>query len=97
MELRGHAAYAGLQLSDRAAAEGLTRDERFGMARSMGENLALMHALSWPRPGHYDLATDTIVPFEESWTEWVASEARRSLWRSLDATPTGRRMPTQAG
>jgi len=83
----------GLQLSDRAAAERLTRDERFGIARSMGENLAL----SWPRPGHYDLATDTIVPLEESWTEWVAAEARRSLWRSLDATPTGRRMPTQAG
>jgi hygromycin-B 7''-O-kinase len=79
LELRGHAAYAGLQLSDRAAAEGLTRDERFGMARSMGENLALMHVLCWPRPGRYDLATDTIVPLEKSWTEWVGAEARRLL------------------
>jgi hygromycin-B 7''-O-kinase len=71
----------GLQLSDRAAAEGLTSDERFGMARSMGENLALMHALSWPRPGRYALATDTIAPFEENWTGWVTAEARR--WLSL--------------
>jgi hypothetical protein len=69
----------GLQLSDRAAAEGLTRDERFGMARAMGENLALMHVLCWPRPGRYDLATDTIAPLEESWTEWVGAEARRLL------------------
>jgi hygromycin-B 7''-O-kinase len=69
----------GLQLSDRAAAEGLTRDERLGMARSMGENLALMHVLCWPRPGRYDLATDTIAPLEESWTEWVGAEARRLL------------------
>ena len=71
----------GLQLSDRAAAKGLTSEERLGMARSMGENLALLHALSWPRPGQYDLATDTIAPLEQSWTEWVAAEARR--WMSL--------------
>jgi hygromycin-B 7''-O-kinase len=69
----------GLQLSDRAAAEGLTSGERLGMARSMGENLALMHALNWPHPGHYDLATDTIAPLEESWAEWVAAEARQWL------------------
>jgi hygromycin-B 7''-O-kinase len=71
----------GLQLFDNAAAEALTSDERLGMARSMGENLALMHALSWPRPGCYALATETIAPLEESWTEWVAAEARR--WLSL--------------
>ncbi|HJQ28951.1 MAG TPA: aminoglycoside phosphotransferase family protein [Rubrobacter sp.] len=69
----------GLRLSDRAATEGLTGDERLGMARSMGENLTLLHALSWPHPGRYDLATDTIAPLEESWTEWVAAEARRWL------------------
>src|ERR687893_1009996 len=38
----------GLKPSDVEAAAGLTRDERIGMARSMGENLALMHALDWP-------------------------------------------------
>ncbi|HEX2742740.1 MAG TPA: aminoglycoside phosphotransferase family protein [Rubrobacter sp.] len=69
----------GLQLADSAAAEGLTSDERLEMARSMGENLALLHALSWPCPGQYDLATDTIAPLEESWNEWVAAEARRWL------------------
>jgi hygromycin-B 7''-O-kinase len=69
----------GLQLSDRTVAEGLTSDERFRMARSMGENLALMHALIWPRPGHYDLVTDTIALLEESWTGWVVAEARRWL------------------
>lgn len=70
---------AGLRRADSAAAEGLTSDERLEMARSMGENLALLHELSWPRQGRYDLATDTIAPFGESWTEWVAAEARRWL------------------
>ena len=69
----------GLKHSDIAADEALTNDERLGMARSMGENLALMHALGWPHPGRYDLATDTVVPLEESWTEWLAAEARRWL------------------
>jgi len=69
----------GLKLSDLPAAERLTSDERLRMARSIGENLALMHALGWPHPGRYDLATDTIVPLEEGWREWVAAEARRWL------------------
>src|SRR5918998_1556730 len=64
----------GLKPSDIAADEELTNDESLGMARSMGENLALMHALSWPRPGRYDLTTDTIAPLEESWAEWLAAE-----------------------
>ena len=85
----------GLQLSDRAAAEGLTRDERFGMARSMGENLALMHELCWPRPGRYDLATDTIAPLEESWTEWVGAEARR--WLALARHHSDRTTDADAG
>lgn len=67
----------GLRLSDRAAAAGLTRSERLGMVRSMGENLALMHALVWPRPVRYDLATGTIALLEETWTEWIT--ARRWL------------------
>jgi hygromycin-B 7''-O-kinase len=71
----------GLKLSDLSAGEGLTSDDRFGMARSIGENLALMHALGWPHQGRYDLTTDTIVPFEERWTGWVATEARR--WVAL--------------
>ena len=69
----------GLKLSDIAAVEELTSDKRLGMAQAMGENLALMHVLNWPHPGRYDLATDTIVPLEENWTEWLAAEARRWL------------------
>jgi hygromycin-B 7''-O-kinase len=69
----------GLKPSDIATDEEPTRDERLGMARAMGENLALMHVLNWPRPGRYDLATDTILPLEESWTEWLAAEALRWL------------------
>ncbi len=69
----------GRKPSDIAAEEELTNDERLGMARAMGENLALMHELCWPRPGRYDLAMDSIAPLEESWTEWVGAEARRLL------------------
>lgn len=86
----------GLQLSDQAAAaEGLTRDDRFGMARSMGENLALIHVLDWPRPGRYDLATDTISPLEENWAEWVTSEARR--WLALARHHSDRTTDADAG
>jgi aminoglycoside phosphotransferase (APT) family kinase protein len=69
----------GLRLPDRTAAEGLTREDRFGMARAMGENLALMHALVWPMPGRYDLSTGTIAPLEVGWKEWVVAEAHRWL------------------
>lgn len=85
----------GLQFSDLVAAERLTSDERLGMARSMGENLALLHALSSPRPGRYDLVMDTISPFEESWKEWVAAEARR--WLKLARRHSGVTTDADAG
>jgi hygromycin-B 7''-O-kinase len=85
----------GRQFSDRAATEGLTSDERLEMARAMGENLALLHELSWPHPGRYDLATGTIVASEDSWPEWVAAEARQ--WLSLARRHSGVTTDADAG
>jgi hygromycin-B 7''-O-kinase len=83
----------GLKPSHITAEVELTKDQRLQMARAMGENFALMHVLNWPRPGRYELATDTIVPLEESWAEWLAAEARRWLALAPRALPAddGRR------
>jgi aminoglycoside phosphotransferase (APT) family kinase protein len=68
----------GLQLND-ATLPGLSAVDRLGMARAMAENLTLVHDLTWALPGSYDLAADTVVPFEARWTDWVAAEVRGLL------------------
>ncbi len=65
----------GLQLNDATLAE-LSPADRLSMARAMAENLALVHELTWAHPGNYDLAADSVVPFQQSWTDWVAAEVR---------------------
>jgi aminoglycoside phosphotransferase (APT) family kinase protein len=53
----------GLQLSNPDVAARLVPEERIAIARALGENLALMQALTWPFAGGYDLATDTVQPY----------------------------------
>ena len=59
-----------------AGLAGLSSADRLGMAHAMAENLAVVHELIWAVPGSFDLAANTIVPFEASWTDWVATEVR---------------------
>ncbi|MBN1640389.1 MAG: phosphotransferase [Anaerolineae bacterium] len=66
----------GLQLSDPAVWEGLGAGDRRGVARAMGDALAELHRLTWPRPGAYDLDTDTVQPFDQPYAERVANQIR---------------------
>lgn len=67
----------GLQLSDPAVGEGLTADDRRGIAGAMGETLAELHRLTWSYAGLYDLEVDTIRPLNVSYAEHVTSQIRR--------------------
>jgi Ser/Thr protein kinase RdoA (MazF antagonist) len=42
----------------------LTREDQYEIAVALGENLALMHELSWPFPGRYNADTQSVQPFE---------------------------------
>jgi aminoglycoside phosphotransferase (APT) family kinase protein len=60
----------GLQLGDPAVREALPVPDRLAIARALGEALASLKALTWPHPGHYDPAHDTIAarPFDQRMT-----------------------------
>jgi aminoglycoside phosphotransferase (APT) family kinase protein len=72
----------GLQPSDPGVAGALAGKDRLGMAQAMAENLALMHELSWPFAGGFELASGTIAPCPVSWAEWVAADVHGWLERA---------------
>jgi hygromycin-B 7''-O-kinase len=53
----------GLQLANEQLRQQLGREEKKAIARAMGENLARMHALTWPFAGRYSAQTNTVEPF----------------------------------
>jgi hygromycin-B 7''-O-kinase len=69
----------GLQLSDRDVRAGLSAADKHGIARAMGETLAELHRLTRATAGAYDLASDTIQPFETSYAEWATSLIRECV------------------
>jgi aminoglycoside phosphotransferase (APT) family kinase protein len=69
----------GMQLSDPEVRAGLSGADRLVIARAMGETLAEMHRLTWPTPGTYDLASDTIQPFETNYAGWAISLIRECI------------------
>lgn len=72
----------GLQLADRMVRERLTREEKRGIARAMGDNLALMQECTWNRCGSYDERHDTIQPFASGYGDWIIKRIRSFLARS---------------
>jgi aminoglycoside phosphotransferase (APT) family kinase protein len=54
----------GSQMSLMEAQRKLTREDQYEIAVALGENLALMHELSWPFPGRYNADTQSVQPFE---------------------------------
>lgn len=54
----------GLQLADPRVKYTLGEEDKRGIARAMGENLAHMQTLTWPISGRCDMKTGTIQPFE---------------------------------
>ena len=53
----------GLQLSDPAARTRLTPAEETAIAQALGAGLTLLHELTWPHAGAYELQEDDVVPF----------------------------------
>jgi len=69
----------GMQLSDPAVAATLSPTDRLAIAQALGENLVLMHRLTWPVPGHYDVTVETIAPFPAGFTAWLMADIRTWL------------------
>jgi aminoglycoside phosphotransferase (APT) family kinase protein len=69
----------GLQLSDPEVVAQLRHQDRAGIAGALGANLAAMQALTWPVPGDYDAATDTIQPLPTSYPEHLRVALLRHL------------------
>lgn len=53
----------GLQLADEQVRQRLGDEERKGIAQALGENLAQMHAVTWPFVGRYSAEMKTVQPF----------------------------------
>src|SRR5260221_2500399 len=66
----------GLQLADGQVRQQLGYEEKKAIAWALGENLARMHAVTWPFAGRYSAATKTVEPF---------SLARELAWPSPPA------------
>ena len=69
----------GLNLSDPAVTATLSPADRLAIARAVGENLALMHQLTWPVAGLYDATLDTVVPLRDGhngFAGWVVDDVR---------------------
>lgn len=71
----------GLVLEDSEVQSRLTDDDRLGLARALGENLALLQEFALDHPGEYDLTTDEVVPLNVSYPKWVLSRIRHDLDR----------------
>jgi aminoglycoside phosphotransferase (APT) family kinase protein len=54
----------------------LTSLEQLDIARALGQNLAQLHALTWPFAGDYDLASQTIQPFGRGFAQWIVADIR---------------------
>src|SRR5687767_10149557 len=72
----------GLPLSDPAVTATLSAADRLAIARAVGENLALMHQLTWPAVGRYDAALDAVAPMRDGFAGWVAGDVRDWLARA---------------
>lgn len=54
----------GFQVTDPHVKEVLSAEDRTGIARALGENLAAMQELTWPFSGRYHPESRTVQPFE---------------------------------
>ncbi len=72
----------GLNVSDPAVTATLSPADRLAIARAVGENLALMHQLTWPAVGRYDATLDTVAPLRDGFAGWVVGDVRDWLARA---------------
>jgi hygromycin-B 7''-O-kinase len=55
---------AGLQVTDPQVKKTLSAEDKMGIARALGENLAAMQELTWPFSGRYRTDSQAVQPFE---------------------------------
>jgi hygromycin-B 7''-O-kinase len=73
----------GLQLSNPEVRSRLTKDDKLGIARAMGEMLATLQELRGPFAGEYDLATGGLRPLDAAYGDWVTARIRYNLQVAL--------------
>lgn len=76
----------GIDVGNPDVRKTLSRDDKIGLARAMGEALARLQALTWPHYGDYDLDSGAIVPADDSFTEWTLARVRDQLARCREAS-----------
>ena len=62
----------------------LTDVEQLDIAQALGVNLIHLHQLTWPYAGAYDLASNSIQPFNKGFAQWLMADIQQ--W--LDAART---------
>lgn len=74
---------SGLHLADPAVQAQLSQPDRHGIAQALAENLVAMHSLTWPFPGRYSAATNSVEPLdmatELAWPFPIDSPASQSV------------------
>lgn len=77
----------GLQVADPGVQSLLEPEDKREIARALGENLALMHDVTWPFSGRYNASTDRVEPFElASELAWPFPVASNPQLASLQPT-----------
>lgn len=72
----------GLQLADTAVRKTLSHQDRNAVAYALGENLREIQRVPWQFAGQYDLKTQTIVPFQDGFGNWLVNELRQLVYQS---------------
>lgn len=73
---------AGVNTTDPEIRAGLSEQDKIEIAAALGRNLAKMHAPKWDLAGRYDFRSDTVMPFEGGYSQWVIAALRRNMSRA---------------
>lgn len=62
-----------------ANSKALSDSDKIDVAQTLANNLAAMQTLAWSFSGTYDLASNTIKPFANSFADWLIADVRNWL------------------
>ena len=69
----------GLQLVDPTVRASIAPQARLALADELGKTLSSMQAVTWPHPGEYDVAADTVEPLPTDHATWINAKFRARL------------------
>ena len=76
----------GEHLSDGDVQKALTPADRIGIARAMGEHLALLQSAAWDASTEYDHAADELATLAVPYAEWFVARMRDKLASAIAAS-----------